>query len=90
MEIARGSFLFQLPVGFSTSNELAEMKKIVSLRLLALSKPEVIKAKSLYLQEELKLLTSEGKMSVSTFALWERLKIIELLDAECDFLVVKS
>lgn len=66
------------------------MKKIVSLCLLALSKPEVIKAKSLCLQEELKLLTSEGKMSVSAFALWERLKIIELLDAECDFLVVKS
>lgn len=29
-------------------------------------------------------------MSVSAFAPWERLNIIELLDAECDFLVVKS
>lgn len=29
-------------------------------------------------------------MSVSAFAPWERLKIIELLGAECDFLVVKS
>lgn len=29
-------------------------------------------------------------MSGSAFAPWERLKIIELLDAECDFLVAKS
>lgn len=29
-------------------------------------------------------------MPVSAFAPWERLKIIELLDAECDFLVVKA
>lgn len=63
------------------------MKNIISLHLLALSKPEVIKAKSLSLQEELKMLTFEEKMSVLAFAQWERLKIIELLDAECDFLV---
>lgn len=86
-EIARGSFLSQLPVGFLTLSELVEMKKIISLHLLALSKPEVIKAKSLSLQEELKMLTFEEKMSVLAFAQWERLKIIELLDAECDFLV---
>lgn len=30
-EIARGSFLFQLPVGFSTLNELVEMKKILTI-----------------------------------------------------------
>jgi len=66
------------------------MKKTVLLYLLALSKPEVIKAKGLSLQEDLKMLTFEGKMSVSAFVPWETLKIIELLEAECDFLVVKS
>lgn len=71
-------------------NELVEIKKTDSLHLLALSKPKVIKAKNLSLQEELKMLTFEGKMSVSALAPWERLKTIELLDAECDFLVVKS